>query len=152
VEMLSLYALRLAKWSVSVAIVLEFLGILDVVHLLESGGGTLCHHHATRCFVDSAGPWAVCARCSGMYLGWLLPVALSPVMKSKRCDSRCLCFVTLLFLSAVVSALLERSGVFTTANTVRAILGIPLGILPAMMTLFAITRIKESMTATPPDP
>jgi predicted MFS family arabinose efflux permease len=87
-----------------------------------------------------------------MYLGWLMPVALMTPMKSMRWGVRSLRFVTLLFLIAVASAILERSGVFTTTNAARAILGMPLGIFPAVMILFAIERLKEVNCSTSPRP
>lgn len=69
-------ALELTKWTVSAAILLEFLGIIHVVHFLESAGGSLCHHQATRCFGGLDGTWVVCARCSGMYFGWIMKLII----------------------------------------------------------------------------
>ena len=75
-ERISLLALVGMRWVVSAAILLDFSGVLNVGEFLELGGGTLCHHEQTRCFIDSEGPWAVCARCSEMYLGWILAMML----------------------------------------------------------------------------
>jgi len=150
--MISVIALVLAKWTIAGAIILEFAGVTNVVHFLESGGGTLCHHQASRCFSGTDGPWAVCARCSGLYFGWLLPLVLGPVLKSRIYQSLFLRLATGLFLFAVVSALLERSGIFTTTNATRAILGIPLGFFPAFLIIFAVERLKEAIRTTPPHP
>lgn len=152
IEVVSIFALELAKWTVSAAILLEFFGIIHVVRFLESAGGSLCHHQATRCFGGIDGSWVVCARCSGMYFGWMVPLLLVPIFQSRLVHSRYLGIVAGLFVFAVVSALLERYGVLTTNNSIRAILGMPLGIFPSVMILFVTTRLKEATPSTLPHP
>lgn len=144
IEVVSRVTLVTAKWTVSVAILLEFFGIMPIVHFLESAGGSLCHHQASRCFDGANGPWAVCARCSGMYFGWMFPLVLEPILKLRLVHSQCLRIVTVLFICAVVSALLERYGVFAASNITRALLGIPLGLFPAVMFIFVIKRLKQA--------
>jgi uncharacterized membrane protein len=149
-EVTSRVALEITKWAVSAAILLEFFDVMRVVRILESSGGSICHHQEARCFDGANGPWVVCARCSGMYFGWMGTMVLAPILQSRLVHSRCLRFVTSLFLFAVISALLERCGVFASSNSARAILGIPLGIFPSLTILYVTDRLKDASPSTLP--
>ncbi len=146
-------AVLMTSWCVvTAAIISQSIGILNVVGLLELAGGRICHHDPARSFSGSEGTWAVCARCSGLYAGWLV---LAPAwwLSMRHGSSRNLLIaLALLFGGAAVAALVERSALFVGSNELRFVLGVPLGLFPSALFAFGAERLKNIPDPHPIEP
>jgi uncharacterized membrane protein len=105
----------------------------------------VCHQVASRCFRFLGHPLAVCARCSGIYLGFLAGLGLYVLRRGFR---RVQLPTTRAFLATSVPIVLDTLGNFlglwSTANAVRFATGILWGtILP----FYFITGIAELVLA-----
>ncbi len=91
----------------------------------------MCHQLGDRCFDLGAGPLAVCARCTGLYVGGLVGLWL-PVLvgRTPRLGLR-----TLLVSAApsVVDFALGVVGLPSLANLPRAVLALPLGLVLGLL-------------------
>ena len=142
---IALVVLKAVQWIVPGVIILNSTGIFDVVGFLESGGGKICHHISSRCFFHDGVPWSVCARCSGMYAGWLIIVALGSIAPNSCLGFRSLCWIFLVFVAAVLLVFVERIGLIITTNNLRAVLGLPLGIFPSCLLILATSRLRQTL-------
>lgn len=95
-------------------------------------GAIVCHQQADRSFRLSETTLAVCARCTGLYVGAaavaLMMLMLGAFRSQRGCrwkDARTLLIVSA--LPTIVSVLGETFGVVDPGNLIRAILGLPLG-------------------------
>lgn len=134
----------------SIAILLESVTPLPITAAIEQSLGSICHHQPERTIILNA-PWTVCARCSGLYCGWLLAVLCLWRMPSLsiRCPSGWFrgvlktLFATFVF--GVGAAALEAWEWIAVANWPRFILGIPLGLFPA----FSLLAVGSTLATHP---
>jgi len=109
----------------------------SLVPVLESCIGPICHHQLTRTIGVRSGFYLpVCARCTGLYLGWLAGTVLGAVVGAQAGASRrklrgVVLLVSAMFATCVVEAVAERLGVVTTTNVQRLSFGLGLGLFPA---------------------
>lgn len=103
--------------------------VAPVEHLL----GPICHHIPERTLVIGR-PLPVCARCTGLYAGWVIgaPVAGWLATRVSRLG-RGLVVLGGLFVVGVVEAVIERLGLIAVSNAARAVLGLPLGLAPSIV-------------------
>lgn len=84
-----------------------------------------CHQIPSRCFYAFGNPVAVCARCLGIYAGFLLGILIFPLIKdfSKPAMPKA---KTLIFLSMpiIIDATGNLAGLWTSSNWVRLLTGI----------------------------
>lgn len=129
----------LVVWEIFVHI----LGMESFVPLIEEVIGPICHHLPDR-FLVIKGQLPVCARCTGLYLGFILAVLgfqlsrLFHLSHKSRKIFLVSCSVSLLSLFV---ALLEGAHLINTSNGIRLFLGLGLGIAPAI----AASIIMENM-------
>lgn len=83
-------------WSLVVVGALSFVGLLVAAPLAQANGlqwfsfavheafGHVCHQTPERSFYIAAYPLAVCARCTGLYLGFAAGVVFYPVIRSLK--------------------------------------------------------------------
>jgi uncharacterized membrane protein len=99
-------------------------------------GGFICHQLAERSFHIEGHQLAVCARCSGIYVGTAMAFAwqafrLRPAGKvTARAPLRVADARTWLLLGAlptVATVVMETWGLWATSNIERAVAGLPLG-------------------------
>ncbi len=116
--------------------------VINVEHLL----GPICHHLFERSFDFHGEQFPVCARCTGLYVGWVVgtlfnfltkPFDLNTVQRQR------LMFSVTVWLLANICALLEKFGIMATSNLVRFFLGLPLGIVPG----FWLSNIGRGLLA-----
>ncbi|CAN5810502.1 hypothetical protein BH18ACI4_BH18ACI4_14460 [soil metagenome] len=86
----------LIVWSLVVVGALLFIGLLVAAPLAQANGlewfsfavyeafSHVCHQTPERSFYIAGYPLAVCARCTGLYIGFAAAVAFYPVMTSLR--------------------------------------------------------------------
>ncbi len=91
----------------------------------------MCHQMADRCFDLGAGPLAVCARCTGLYIGGLVGLWLPVIVgRTPRLGLRTL------IVSAAPSVLdfaFGLVGLPSLANLPRAVLALPLGLVLGLL-------------------
>jgi len=109
-----------------------------VTPMVEALVGPICHHLPSRT-VTLHEPLPVCARCTGLYTGWILTLPLATAVLRQRSfngiggQSLLVSAVSLLglFGVAVLEATLEAAGMLSTPNATRLFYGLPLGFTPA---------------------
>jgi len=107
-------------------------------------GGLVCHQIAERSFHIGAAQLAVCARCTGIYAGaagsfvWQAALAYrnpGPATRTPGDDGVLAARLWLMggALPTVATVLLEQVGLWNTTNVERAIAGVPLGAVVALV-------------------
>jgi uncharacterized membrane protein len=98
-----------------------------------------CHQLADRCFDLGYGPFAVCARCVGLYLGGtlgLLACTLAPRLPRPRVG-----WLVVFLVPTVLDWLLGVAGLFFSSNGLRFVLAAPLGFTAAVFVGHALREI-----------
>lgn len=95
--------------------------------------GSVCHRFPARTLSLGEHPLPVCARCTGIWIGWLLALPLWPFTvghgRRRRGSPRGRAWLTAAALGAIVLASFEVMGWLTTSNPTRFALGLPIGVL-----------------------
>jgi uncharacterized membrane protein len=97
-----------------------------------AGGGVVCHQLPGRTFHLSSGPLAVCARCSGLYLGAV--IGFGTIVLLRRRTVRFNHALAVLGVSAVPTAATlvgEWIGLWLVGNASRFVAALPLGAIVA---------------------
>jgi uncharacterized membrane protein len=102
---------------------------------LYEGFGPFCHQQADRCWSIQGFPLAVCARCSGVYLGLLL-AALGGVHLRVRTLAVALVLVG-------VSWAVESAEIANISGAARTCTGLALGFVAGAVVLGATGPIEE---------
>jgi uncharacterized membrane protein len=141
-------ALRAVVWAVVLAAL--FVAGTFVTPLLPQGGAAgllrvayapLCHQMPERSVAIGGGTQAVCARCSGLYLGGLIGLAAAALMLSRgRLRPRRWWLVAALTPS-VIDLLLPWLGLPNLANLPRLLLAIPAGGVAALFLAMGIADL-----------
>ncbi|MBN2012415.1 DUF2085 domain-containing protein [candidate division KSB1 bacterium] len=102
----------------------------------------VCHQLPDRCFLCDGHPFAVCARCTGIYVGFLLGALFYPLFASRMAGSR---IIIIIFGVVLTSTLIDVVGNYlrwwqNNAWT-RAALGGGIGILLACIIIPGILSI-----------
>jgi uncharacterized membrane protein len=125
-----------------------------VVSFIESKVGGICHHSPTRSLGSPSGiQQPVCARCTGMYLGWVCGTVLGFLIGSRRVAGS-VWFKRWLFLLAAVcfigvtEPLAERIGLLQTTNGARVVCGVPLGLFPAFLLTAASLLVASTVRSS----
>ena len=93
----------------------------------------VCHQRPERSFMVGTIPWAVCARCAGLYLATAAGVAVTPWAPAVRTVDaatwqRWRMALVLAAVPSIVSWLLEAAGAWSPGNAVRSWLAVPFGL------------------------
>ena len=128
----------------------HLLGFRSGVPTLEGWIGPICHHMPERT-LSLRGALPVCARCSGLYLGLILAVFIAaflcPVSSSRESlmTRRVLVSCVILFVFSVLEAIGESLNVFHTSNHARLLVGVPLGLVPALVVCLGCKTIRSEL-------
>lgn len=115
--------------------------------VIEEYLGPICHHIPERTMSAGSLPLPVCARCTGLYGGWLVGVVLGLLPGLLRWLGapqlmRRLAIALLIIVSlGVVQATLESLRLVSTGNTMRLMLGTPLGLGPAIVIVLTLRLV-----------
>ncbi len=106
----------------------------------------VCHQNPSRSFAVSGHPWAVCHRCSGIYLGLFLasmiPLELGNVLSSSwRRSLWVLCGVTPLLLDVF----LQFTGLWANTPLSRFLTGLLFGVTLSSLTIPAVAELVEEL-------
>ena len=107
----------------------------------------ICHQDASRCFSFGALPWAVCQRCSGIYLGLfiaaLLPLHMDRLPRLLRSRRNLVIACTALLMCDAVLPIL---GIWTNTPASRFLSGLFFG---AMLSTLLVPGIAELLRGFP---
>ncbi len=134
-----------------------------VLATLEGFLGPFCHHMLDRSLRLGGEPLVVCARCTGLYAGWILATLLvwftlpAPVERPAHArwtvrirrvpPASAAAMAWLMFALAVVAASVESLDLVRTSNLQRLLLGLPLGAAPGWSLLFAAALLTPHRDA-----
>lgn len=120
------------------------------VPVIEMKIGPICHHIPERTLVFK-GELPVCARCTGLYLGFMLAVVCAPFHNflNVSASSRQILTISLLvFLLSALLAIFETWQILSLSNATRLILGLGLGIAPAVAVCIAMKELAWKLKHT----
>jgi uncharacterized membrane protein len=148
----------LLVWSITAALVLLYVSLIAIAPLaLSSGHDTsafvlyqmfsrLCHQIPERAFFLEGYPLAVCARCTGIYLGFAAGVLIYPLVRSlKRGDTPPRRWLLLAAVPTLSDFALGFFGVVANTHWSRSLTGALLGavaafyVVPGLMDLSRMT-------------
>ena len=109
----------------------------------------MCHQLADRCFDLGAGPLAVCARCSGLYVGGLVGLWLPVVTgRTPRLGLRSLIVAA---LPSVLDFGLGVVGLPSLPNAPRAAIALPLGLVLGLLLAQGLAELLRPGPPNRPD-
>jgi uncharacterized membrane protein len=154
-------------WAAAAAFVLGFVSLAVVAPAARAGGHTLssfflyemfgrvCHQIPERAFHLAGQPFAVCARCTGIYFGFAAGVLLYPLVRSlRRTDLPARKWLLLAAAPAALDFALGLSGVWENTHLSRALTGALLGaaasfyVVPGLLDLGHMFRERRPDTAS----
>lgn len=107
--------------------------------VLRLGYSPACHQMPDRCLDLGFGPWAVCARCAGLYAGGLAGLLFSVV--SGRRVRPPLKWIIVALIPSLVDFALAFSGLPSLSNWPRFVLALAPGFLVGLLLTDAIADI-----------
>jgi uncharacterized membrane protein len=120
--------------------------------------GHVCHQIPSRAFHLAGHPFAVCARCTGIYFGFAAGVLLYPLVRSlKRTDTPARKWLLLAAAPAVLDFALGLVGVWENTHLSRALSGALLGlaasfyVVPGLLDLGQMIRERRPGYGAAPD-
>ena len=150
----SLFRRPLFVWAMTATVVLFFVSLIVVAplahaHRYHSSAFVLyemfsrvCHQLPERAFYFEGHPFAVCARCTGIYLGFAAGLLLYPLLRSlKRGDTPARKWLLMASMPALVDFALGLSGIWENTRLSRFATGALLGavasfyVLPGLLDL-----------------
>lgn len=143
-------------WVVSVAIITSILLLILVAPVAAANNqphlaviiyrsfASICHQLPERSFFIAGRPFAVCARCTGIYSGFALLLVLYPLIRPLR--STCLPPPKWLFGAAVPLTIdfgLTFLGIWENTHTTRLLTGMLLGGVTVFYVMPGIAELSE---------
>jgi len=92
----------------------------------------ICHQKPERSFHSAGVKWPVCGRCSGLYIGGAAG-ALAWLVMRRRPASRLLTWLAVAAVPTALTVVLEWTGLAGIGNAARALAGLPLGAMIALV-------------------
>ena len=140
-------------WAVCAAVLLALTALIIVAPLaraagynglaqtLYSGFSPICHQLPDRSFHLHGFPFAVCARCTGLYFGLAAGFTAYPLLRSlRRFDTPARSWLFLALLPVTVDFLLGYTGTWDNTHTSRALTG---GLLGAVIALYLVPGVLD---------
>ena len=127
-------------WAMTATLVLMFVSLIVVAPLAEAHDhdfaalviytafSKLCHQIPERSFYIAGHPFAVCARCTGIYFGFAAATLLYPLARSlKRTDAPQRKWLLLAFVPILIDFSLGFFGIWENTHLSRLVTGALLG-------------------------
>jgi uncharacterized membrane protein len=103
----------------------------------------ICHQKPERSFHSEGVKWPVCGRCSGLYIGGAAGALAWLVMRRRRPGSRLLAWLAVAAVPTALTVVLEWTGLAGVGNTARALAGVPLGAMIALVIVQTAAGSKD---------
>ena len=152
-------------WAITAALTVLFVGLVVVAPLALAHGhsssafvlyemfGRVCHQIPERAFYLEGHPFAVCARCTGIYFGFAAGVLLYPLIRSlRRSDAPARKWLLMAALPTLLDFALGFFGVWENTHWSRSVTGALLGavvafyVVPGLMDLSRMSFRKTSVS------
>jgi uncharacterized membrane protein len=117
---------------------------IPIAGVLYAIGSDICHQRPDRSFHLFMAQLPVCARCAGIYAGAALGASAAALSAPFREFARRSSARAILFLGAVPTGLtlaFEWTGLWTGSNAARAVAGLPLGVVVALVVVQAVATV-----------
>ena len=98
-------------------------------------GSRICHQKPERSFHSDGVKWPVCGRCSGLYIGGAIGAIVWRVSRRRRPSPRLLTWLAIAAVPTALTVILEWTGLAGMGNLARALAGVPLGTMVAIVIL-----------------
>ena len=153
-------------WAITAAVTLMFVSLVVIAPLAIANGhdfaalviyrafGKVCHQIPERSFYLAGHPFAVCARCTGIYFGFAAGVVLYPLVRSLKCGSApARKWLLLAGLPAALDFTLGFTGVWENTHLTRSVTGALLGavtafyVVPGLMDLSRMSFRRSQKTS-----
>ncbi|MDD5622703.1 MAG: DUF2085 domain-containing protein [Actinomycetota bacterium] len=120
--------------------------------LIEIIGFSVCHQLSSRSLIIGKIVMPVCARCSGIYAGFIITAIILLVMYRKKENGLpplyVIVILALFFLSALIDGIASNFGIYETNNNLRFITGFLCGssIMIILYPIFTFQYYRQSKT------
>ncbi|MBC7797149.1 MAG: DUF2085 domain-containing protein [Pyrinomonadaceae bacterium] len=151
VWVLTAFAVWLWVGLIILAPVLRGNGFEDFAHYIYAPFGFICHQIGARSFHVSDEPFAVCARCFGVYFGLAFGVSVYPLFRSiHNVNSLPRIFLLLAPVPTSVDFLLGYYGIWANTHLSRFITASVLGFVCAFFVIPGIVEISRAFRVPSP--
>ena len=154
-------------WAITAALVIFFVSLIlaapfAYAHGYHSSGfvlyemfGRVCHQIPERAFYLDGHPFAVCARCTGIYFGFAAGVLVYPFVRSLRQgDTPARKWLLLAILPALIDFTLGFAGIWENTHLSRSLTGALLGavaafyVVPGLLDLSRMNLRRQPVYST----
>ena len=136
--------MRVGQWALSAGIGLWVAALLASPPWLFPLGSFLCHQRPERSFVIGGDQLAVCARCTGLYVGSAMAAPLALLAASSLTGLRARRILVLASVPTALTWALEFVGLAALSNVARFIAALPLGFAGAWLVLGIVSGAGAS--------
>ncbi|MBA2340285.1 MAG: DUF2085 domain-containing protein [Pyrinomonadaceae bacterium] len=113
--------------------------------VIYKGFSRLCHQIPERSFHVDDHPFAVCARCFGLYAGFAIGVVLYPLLRSlRKRDTPARVWLILAALPTTVDFALGFSGLWENTHLSRSMTGALLGAVAAFYVVPGLVDVSQT--------
>jgi uncharacterized membrane protein len=105
----------------------------------------ICHQKPERSFHSAGVKWPVCGRCSGLYIGGAAG-ALAWLVMRRRPASRLLTWLAVAAVPTALTVVLEWTELAGVGNAARALAGLPLGAMIALVIVHTVAAPSSRPT------
>ena len=150
----------LLVWSVVAAVALTWVGLIVVAPLALARGhdllalaiygafSYLCHQIPERSFHVAGHPFAVCARCAGLYAGFALGALVYPLVRSlRRLETPRRRWLLAALVPTLIDWALGLSGIWENTHLTRFLTGALLGAVCAFYVVPGLVDVSLSAWA-----
>jgi uncharacterized membrane protein len=150
-------------WAIMVAVTLLFVSLIVIAPVALAHGhdstalviynsfSKFCHQIPERSFYLDGHPFAVCARCTGIYFGFAAGVLCYPLVRSlKQSDAPARQWLLIALVPTALDFALDFFGVWQNTHLSRSLTGALLGAVAAFYVvpgLLALSRMRFRRTA-----
>jgi uncharacterized membrane protein len=145
-------------WLVASGVLVAGVGFVFAAPLLAAGGygwaagavyrafASVCHQQAERSFTIDGHALAVCARCTGIYVGFAACTVFYPLARGlRRTDAPARKWLVLALLPTAVDFLLNFAGLWANTHASRALTGAIAGAGAAFFALPGLIELGRSV-------
>ena len=153
----------LVFWAISAAVVTSLVALIIVAPLAAASGhneiagaiyyafGALCHQRPDRSFYIDGHKFGVCARCTGIYFGFVFTLLLYPLVRSLRTvTAPARKWLLLAALPLAIDFSLTFFGIWENTHTSRLLTGLLLGSVAVFYVMPGIADLSLRALQTAP--